>query len=60
MKKYDWTMKPLDYWDEEANEFLKTRKGLRALLAENTGNTPVVEAIRLVHMDWNWPLCLLP
>lgn len=53
---------PLDYFNADCNEFLKTRKGFRCLMETygfgwGRGNDMRVEdALRAEHLMWGWPL----
>jgi len=49
-----------DWWDSECNEYLKTLAGLRSLIANSSHGETVLEAVRFAHIDYNWPLNMLP
>lgn len=46
---------PLDYFNADCNEYLKTRKGLKCLIAAYD-NCSVESAVRAEHLMWGWPL----
>ena len=49
------------WFDNECNEWLKTRKGLQALIRDNAHiKCSVYDAVRYAHIDYNWPLNMLP
>ena len=54
-------MSTMNWWDEEANEILKTRNGLQTLIDDNNGliGVTVYEAVRFFHIDLNWPTNML-
>lgn len=49
------------WFDAECNEWLKTRKGLNAMLEEagDLPSCPVEDVVRFMHIDYNWPINML-
>lgn len=52
----------MSWWDSECNELLKSRKGLEylILLAGDLPGCSVEDVVRFAHIDYNWPLNMLP
>ena len=46
------------YFNQDCNEFLKTRKGLQMMLEDYPSNVPtsVEFAVWQEHIMWGWPL----